>query len=158
MFLFIQHLGEFLVEKRPLKTSLYETYDCWNSAKKRANCANKGGCQETQPWPSDTNINDEHLRILFLSLVLSYSLVVFHLFGFSFLFFTKYCRRRPMLMPLVALINCDSGPRNKPLHLNTEQPTVRYSLYLVLMSLSKASLYSFLICFTSFFLSPLLLS
>lgn len=42
-------------------------------------------------------------------------------------------------MPLVVLINCDSGPKKQALHLNIEQPTVRYSLYLILMSLSKVS-------------------
>lgn len=40
-------------------------------------------------------------------------------------------------MPLVVLINCNSRPRNKPFYSNIEQPTVQYSLCLVLMSLSK---------------------
>lgn len=77
-------------------------------------------------------------------------LFLFHFFSFPFLH--KYCRCRAALMSLAVLINCDSGPRNKHLHLNSEQHTVHYSACLLLMSLYKVP--SFLQFLTFFFFLP----
>lgn len=98
-----------------------------------------------------------HFRILIINLVLSFSFFSHLFISFSIPFLHQCCRYRAVLMPLAVLINCDSGPRNKSLHLNIEQPTVQYLLYLVLMSLSTVHLYSFLICFFFFFFNLLLL-
>lgn len=113
---------------------------------KGANCTNKGEYQETtQPWPSappsmicisEQFQNSVHECSSYICFFFSFS----SLFLFFFFFLHKHCRCRAELMPLAVLINCDSGLRNTSLHLNIEQATVRYSLYLVLMSLSKVSL------------------
>lgn len=74
---------------------------------------------------------------------------LFHLYLFSS-FWHKNCTCSAELMLLAVIINCDSGPRNKPLHLKIKQPSVQHLVLLVLMSLPPAPTSSFLLCSGSF--------
>lgn len=90
-------------------------------------------------------INDIHLGAIWHILSYESGSLIFFFFPFCL---HKNWRCRTVLMPLAVLINCDSGPRNKPLHLNIERPAVQY---LVLMSLSLKSLH---LCFLFYFWTP----